>query len=471
MSKNINPIQDTAAINQAAQQAQQKKSRLPIFLRRGRVGGFLTVVMAGQLTYSAFEAFKGSLMLPLCNALGITVGQFGTLMSFIGIAMFLYPIGGWVNNRFTIRSLLITWSAWRLVTFLALYICALPFMPDMPFKVMIAIAISWGVWDALGWPAVVNGVTLLSKDANTRGRGLAMSLLETIRRGAEFLMNAVILLLLWIYPGSAKTIMLAFGFGYTLLLVPLIILILRTVPKNAIAEHENMSKNTAALYGLWQVLTRPRVWLAGVAGMCLYWTYVNLIYSSAPYVKLVFNASDSVSGVFGIITTGAVGMLVALVAGGLADYVFKSSTLMLGVALAICAVAAGVVYLLPADQSMLWFAMSLLVLMSVGIFMGKAVILAPIAELNLPDQINGSAMAIGSLAVYAPVFWGNFMTAGIIDRHADNPYEGYQVIFLITLAVAVIGAVCAFVLAMINRRIDHRNAQAGHLSAQESAVK
>ena len=54
------------------------KSRLPKFMQKGRLGGFLTVVATGQLVYVSFEAFKGSLMLPMTEALGITVKDFGT---------------------------------------------------------------------------------------------------------------------------------------------------------------------------------------------------------------------------------------------------------------------------------------------------------------------------------------------------------------------------------------------------------
>ncbi|MCW0998263.1 hypothetical protein OJ929_10215, partial [Streptococcus anginosus] len=87
---------------------------------------------AGQLVYSTFEAFKGSLMLPLTHALGIGVDDFGVLMGWLGIALFLYVPGGWVNNRFTIRSILIWWCSWRLVTFLMLYM-----IPNLSFKIMV----------------------------------------------------------------------------------------------------------------------------------------------------------------------------------------------------------------------------------------------------------------------------------------------------------------------------------------------
>lgn len=429
----------------------EASSRLPVFLRKGRVGGFLTVVLAGQITYSAFEAFKGSLILPLTEVLGIGVDDFGVLMGFLGIAMFFYVPAGWVNNRFTIRSILVAWSAWRLGTFLILYL-----WPGLPFKGMIVIAISWGIWDAIGWPAVVNGVSFMSRDANTRGRGLAMGLLETIRRATEFFMNLIIVGLMLVFPQKSVQIMFGFAVGYALLLIPLIIAILRFVPKNAIAKQENMSDNKAALVGLLDVLRRPRVWLAGVAGLCVYWAYVNLIYSSAPYLKLVFNASDGAAGAFGIFNTGFIGIIAGLVSGLVADYVFKSSTMMMAVSLSVTAVGTLLVWMLPSSAAMMWPAMILLMVMAVGIFMGKAVILAPIAELHLPEEINGSAMAVGSFLVYASIFWANPMTAGIVQKHKDNAYVGYQQIFWITLVVSLVGAVCAFALVLINRRIDKK---------------
>lgn len=277
-------------------------------------------MLAGQLTYSAFEAFKGSLLLPLTDVLGISIGQFGTLMGWLGIAMFLYIPGGWVNNRFTIRQILVAWSAWRMGTALALYL-----IPGLSFNIMVAIAISWGIWDAIGWPAVVNGIAFLSKDQDKEGRGLAMGLLESIRRAVEFTMNIAVVSLLAIFADQATTVMRIAAITYTLILIPLILAILRFVPKNATAEPEssNDTANKAALRGLIHVLAKPRVWMAGIAAMCVYWCYVNLIYSSAPYLSLVYEASAAQAGAFGIFNTGLVGIFAGLVAGLLADYVFK----------------------------------------------------------------------------------------------------------------------------------------------------
>ena len=324
---------------------------------------------------------------------------------------------------------------------------------------MIGIAISWAVWDAIGWPAVVNGVSFIASDENSKGRGLAMGLLETIRRASEMLMNLLIVGLIAWRPESKETIMWIFALAYAFLLIPMVIALLKLVPSNAIAHEESHSDNLAALIGLFKVLTRPRVWLAALSAMCVYWAYVHLIYASAPYMTIVFKASDGIAGAFGIFNTGLVGVFAGLVSGVVADYIFKSSTVMMGVSLTIITIGAGLVYVLPVNESSMWISMVLLMVMAVGVFMGKAVILAPIAELHLPPAINGSAMAVGSFLAYAPVFWANPWAGKILEEankatsiETSAPLFGQ--LFLVTILVAAFGAVCAFTLAFFNKKAE-----------------
>ena len=368
----------------------KNSEKRPAFLRPGRIGSFLSIVFAGQLAYASFEAFKGSLMLPLTQALGINLQEFSYMMSMLGIATYLYIPGGWVNNRFSIRSILVTWLFWRMATGLFIFL-----VPNVSFSILVAIAISWGVWDAIGWPAVTNGVNFVSSDANKEGKGLAMGLLESIRRALEFAMNGVIIVMIAIWPDKSQMIMKIMGIIYTLTMLPNILAVLRYVPKNAIAKVEGQSSNLAALKGLVDVMKMPKIWFAGLAGLCLYWCYMNLIYSSAPYLSLVFNAPEALSGTFGIINTGFMGIVGGALAGYLADYFFKSSTKMLAVALGLTSLGSFLVYILP-KQSGMWVSVVLLMIMSIGVFMGKAVMMAPIAELNLDESISGSAMSVGS---------------------------------------------------------------------------
>lgn len=411
----------------------------PAFLRPGRIGSFLSIVFAGQLAYASFEAFKGSLMLPLTQALGINLQEFSYMMSMLGIATYLYIPGGWVNNRFSIRSILITWLFWRMATGLFIFL-----VPNISFSILVGIAISWGVWDAIGWPAVTNGVNFVSSDANKEGKGLAMGLLESIRRTLEFVMNGVIIVMIAIWPDKSQMIMKIMGIIYTLTMLPNILAILKYVPKNAIAKVEGESSNVAALKGLVKVMKMPAIWLAGLSGLCLYWCYMNLIYSSAPYLSLVFNASEALSGTFGIINTGFMGIIGGALAGYLADYLFKSSTKMLAVALGLTSLGSLLVYILP-KQSGMWISVVLLMVMSIGVFMGKAVMMAPIAELNLDESISGSAMSVGSFLAYASIFWAPIINAKFIEA-SYGPAQGYKYVFLTTVIVAAVGAICAVLL-------------------------
>lgn len=419
----------------------KNSEKRPAFLRPGRIGSFLSIVFAGQLAYASFEAFKGSLMLPLTQALGINLQEFSYMMSMLGIATYLYIPGGWVNNRFSIRSILVTWLFWRMATGLFIFL-----VPNVSFSILVAIAISWGVWDAIGWPAVTNGVNFVSSDANKEGKGLAMGLLESIRRALEFAMNGVIIVMIAIWPDKSQMIMKIMGIIYTLTMLPNILAVLRYVPKNAIAKVEGQSSNLAALKGLVDVMKMPKIWFAGLAGLCLYWCYMNLIYSSAPYLSLVFNASEALSGTFGIINTGFMGIVGGALAGYLADYFFKSSTKMLAVALGLTSLGSFLVYILP-KQSGMWVSVVLLMIMSIGVFMGKAVMMAPIAELNLDESISGSAMSVGSFLAYASIFWAPVINSKFIEA-SYGPSQGYKYVFLTTVIVAAVGCICA--ISLIN---------------------
>lgn len=424
----------------------KKKSKLPIFLRKGRVGAFLSVVFTGQLVYVSFEAFKGSLMIPFQQMLGISQTQYGILMAYIGAAMFFYVPAGWINNRFKVRTILMAGLAWRLVTFLYLFI----FTPS--FTIMSIIAMSWALVEACVWPSVLNGVSILSSDQDQQGKGLAMGLLESIRRFMEFAMNGIIIIAMMIWSDNSVSIMRGFAIGYSLLLVPMIWAVWKFVPDTRVAKEKGKSDSVAALNGLFKVLAKPRVWLAGIAAMTVYWCYVNLIYSSAPYLSQVFHVSDGAAAAFGILNTGLVGVFAGLISGFIADYVFKSSGLMLSGALAMVTAFCVIVILMPEDRSMMWIVMGMLIMVALGTFLAKAVFLAPLAELNLPEGISGSAMSVGSFMAYAPAFWGYALNGWILDAHQDDLAAGYHIIFLMTAGIAIVGCLAAGMLGLRVRK-------------------
>ena len=423
---------------------------LPPFMRKGRLVPFLTVAVSGEVLYSAFEAFKGALMIPLQEMLGISQIQFGLLMTYVGLALFFYLPAGWINNRFRVRTIILCSLGWRLVTYLVL------FLLDPPFGLMAAIAVTWAIVDAIVWPAVANGVCVLAADEDQKGRGLAMGLLESIRRFVEFALNGIVIVVLMFLPDATTTVMRVFAIAYTLLIVPMLIAVVRYVPDTRIATQARASHSVAALKGLLHVLSRPRIWLAGIAAMTVYWADINLMYVSAPYLQQVFHVSTAMSGAFGLLNTGLVAIVAGVVSGIVSDYVFKSSTRMMAVALGCVAVTCGLVLLLPVTRVMIIPILVLLIVVALATFLGKSVILAPIGELELPEEIAGSAMAVGSFLAYASILWGYNLNGYLLDSHASDPAAGYRIIFMITAGVTVIGCATAVILDRVNRRAAMR---------------
>ena len=423
---------------------------LPPFMRKGRLVPFLTVAVSGEVLYSAFEAFKGALMIPLQEMLGISQTQFGLLMTYVGLALFFYLPAGWINNRFRVRTIILCSLGWRLVTYLVL------FLLDPPFGLMAAIAVTWAIVDAIVWPAVANGVCVLAADEDQKGRGLAMGLLESIRRFVEFALNGIVIVVLMFLPDATTTVMRVFAIAYTLLIVPMMIAVVRYVPDTRIATQARASHSVAVLKGLLHVLSRPRIWLAGIAAMTVYWADINLMYVSAPYLQQVFHVSTAMSGAFGLLNTGLVAIVAGVVSGIVSDYVFKSSTRMMAVALGCVAVTCGLVLLLPVTRVMIIPILVLLIVVALATFLGKSVILAPIGELELPEEIAGSAMAVGSFLAYASILWGYNLNGYLLDSHASDPAAGYRIIFMITAGVTVIGCATAVILDRVNRRAAMR---------------
>ena len=87
---------------------------------------------------------------------------------------------------------------------------------------------------------------------------------------------------------------------------------------------------------------------------------------------------------------------------------------------------------------------------SAFVFSMRAVFFAPMDEVNVPRDITGSAMSIGSFVGYLP---GAFMYA-VYGAILDN-YEGlagYRIVFVIMAVFAVIGFfLSSYILKVIKR--------------------
>ncbi|HDO1331817.1 TPA: MFS transporter [Aeromonas veronii] len=406
--------------------------------------GFLSVVFSGQIIYSAFEAFKGTFYNLLLEVLQVDNTQIGLLFTLIGSAMFFYIPAGWVNNRFSVKKILMCSLVVRLLSMMYI-VC---FQPAFSFLAIIAAI--WGVTDAIFWPAVVNGVTIMSGEKN---KGMAFGLLESIRRAMEMSMNAIVVGLM-AFLGGTIFIFKGAIIAYTLLIIPMILMVWKFLPDNRLEVKDGESKNLVALKGVLFVFRMPTVWLAALSSMTVYWVYIILIYT-VPYLQAVFDLSTAQVALFGIINTAAMGVIAGIIAGTISDFVFKSSIKMMLFSLGLSSMCMAIVIFLPKTSDFLWVNIMLLMAFSFSIFLAKGIILAPIAEAGVPQKFNGAAMSIGSFGAYSPVFWGYALNGWIIDSH--EKIVAYEYIFTIGMIVALLGACSSLCLIWMKKDNNQDN--------------
>lgn len=313
------------------------------------------------------------------------------------------------------------------------------------FTYLAIVAGLWGLVDAIFWPAVVNGVALMSGEKN---KGMGFGLLESIRRAAEMGMNAAVIGVMALVGASILVFQGAIFF-YTLLILPMIFCVWKFVPNNSFDVKEGQDKNKEAFKGLVHVFKMPTVWLAALTSLTVYWTYITLIYT-VPYLQAVFGLTTTQAAFFGIVNTAAMGILAGFVAGFIADFIFKSSIKMMLFALALTASCLTITIAVPKSADMLMVNMVLLLCFSFSSFLAKGIILAPIAEAGVPKKFSGAAMSIGSFAAYASIFWAYALNGWIIDTYPA--VEAYEMIFGIGATVSLVGMLLAALLVLKKKK-------------------
>ncbi|MDO5671451.1 MAG: MFS transporter [Actinomycetaceae bacterium] len=431
-----------------------------------QVSAFLAVVFSGQIVYAAFESLKIPFYEPVRQLLGLSHEQFGTMFTMLGVALFFYIPGGWVNNVLNVRTVLFWGLAWRAATGLILVI----FLP--PYPVLLALALSWGILDGMFWPAVVKGVALFAGAGN---KAFGFGVLNGFRAGGEATLNAILIGIMALVQGSLFVLRVGMGV-YACLAVVMMVLVWRFLPSDSaasdltgdqvIAEDGRALNAKESIIGLLAVLRRVDMWLAGLAGMCVYWVYTTFVYLT-PYLTGVHGASQSFASTFSIVAVVVVGLGAGLLGGLLADKVFHSATRMMIVAMSVDGFLLLGLRFVPVGPENLWLGVAAMGTMAFFTFMAKTIQQAPVTELGLPANVLGSAMSVNSFFGFASILWALRVNGSILDAHASDPKAAFDQIFLIIAVVAFAAAFFALMLEFVKGR--RGGSQVGHQARRQEA--
>lgn len=188
--------------------------------------------------------------------------------------------------------------------------------------------------------------------------------------------------------------------------------------------------------GVITALKDKRIWLVSLNIFFVYSVYCGLTYF-IPFLKEAYALPATLVGAYGIINQYGLKMLGGPIGGIVTDKILHSATKYLQILFVIVAGALAVFAFLPHQHMGIFLGMTITLCISACVFSMRAIFFAPMDEVDVPREITGSAMSIGSFIGYLP---GAFMYAvygNILDR--AEGLSGYRIVFIIMACFAVIG--------------------------------
>lgn len=219
--------------------------------------------------------------------------------------------------------------------------------------------------------------------------------------------------------------------------------------KTVNASGEQVGKNKAAMENVFKALKNKNIWLVSFNVFAVYCIYCGLTYF-IPFLKDIYAMPAVLVGAYGIINQYALKMLGGPVGGYLTDKVFHSATKFLRVVFIITGAALAVFAFLPHSEMNVYFGMAMTLSIGACVFSMRAIFFAPMDEVDVPREITGSAMSLGSFIGYLPGAFLYSIYGGILDSHPGA--EGYKIVFLMMAVFAAAGfLLSSYILTVIQK--------------------
>ena len=222
-------------------------------------------------------------------------------------------------------------------------------------------------------------------------------------------------------------------------------------PSQIVTDGEK-KKNPFNMEDVVAVAKMPRVWLAGVLGICNYSALIFHGYITA-YLSEAFGLSATVVANLSVIRTYFMMMVGAIVAGIISDKI-GSRIKFIGYAFIGMAVFATAYVAIPAGPGAVPIIVANFVLYGLCLYSIKALYFATIDEVLVPKHLAGTASGIISLVTYAPEMFLYVVSGNMVDKYVGTatPLQGYINCFIAMAILSVIGFISAFVLVKLNNK-------------------
>ncbi len=371
----------------------------------------------------------------LITAFGFTNTQLGVLMSIYGITnIFSYFIGGLLADNFQARYL-ITFSLIG-TGLLGFYYATFP-----DFTGAVVVHCLWSVTTIMTfWAPLIKSIRLLGNDS-IQGRlfgfkdtGFAVFALAYSSIALQFFNSAD-------------------EFGGVLGLKNVILIYSTTLIVSGICSYffiplhndytgKQVENGTSPSKKNWKMLGRPELWLAASIIFCAYSIHTGIAFT-IPYATNAFGISIALGASLGIIRTYGVQLIGCPIGGFIVDGI-RSSTKFLSSAFGFVIVLIVGFIAIPAVPDLVLTMMTLMMLVAICLSAMRAVYFVPLAELKIRDKDLGLATGLMSVIGFLPDAILSTIFGKFLDEYPGE--DGYKLIFVSLLGIAIIGIICSVLL-------------------------
>ncbi|WP_152557229.1 MFS transporter, partial [Photobacterium sanctipauli] len=366
-------------------------------------------------------------------ALNVTNTELGKLSGIYGmIAMFCYPIGGILSDKFRIKNLFS--MSMVVMGLLTLWMSTLPSYNTL--KVIYALMAIFSILTF--WASRQKAIRLISHgNSYPKNQGLSSGILGCTSMLFSFFITYVISQSLDYKSGFQVAL---YYYGAALIVLGALSYIVIPRFDDEISAETKSSNGKLSLSVVKEVLRLPIVWLTTVSVFSVYGLYITVSYTT-PYLTNIYGISESTVSIISSIRTYGLMLISAPLLGYLAMKI-GSTARMIVYSSIIALVCVACFVLLPKDAGFI-LPVTIITLIA-ALFVGGSygVYFAQFADGKVPVYMFGTATGIVSFVGFMPDVFVHPLIGSWLDSYQG--IEGYNYLFGLMAVFATMSLLASF---------------------------
>lgn len=364
----------------------------------------------------------------------VTNAQMGYLMTAYGIACVVsYLPAGWLADRFRSGHLI----AFSLLSTSVIGIIVATF-PS--YSILMCCYIGYGLTTTLPlWSAMMKATRELGESAEM---GRLYGFLEGGRGLLPVIYGAFIIP---IFHKMGEGVAAFRTVIWYFVILGLVCAVFALFGIKKLREDPDEKKSTTAKLSVRDYLIlmkNKQLWLLTMLMFCCFMIYESYSYIT-PYLTQFFGLSTSLGAIISLIKSYGLAVFGGIAAGFVADRI-HSNPKVISIGFFLMVLAIGIFMIVPAQPELIWVAFITILILSLGLFMIRALYFAVIDEIRIPLKYTGMAVGFASVIGCLPQTFIYSVTGNLLDRFPGH--TGYLYMFIYMFASAAIGGICAILL-------------------------